>query len=215
MMGEQRSAKRLTKRLLSDLDLDRFRLEVDGRKWRAVAQQRSDLLLRLSGYGNADGTSICVSVPTLVRKTKWSEKTIDRRLRELEQLGLLCNVGRFVPLQPRLRRIDLERARAMLAAEAPAPSPSPEPTPVAMQLAAELLQSIIANNRQFKRPDLRRWASELDAMLREDSRDPRLVVLHRRQQSPARLRRPRKHQRSQRQRRASLSRCRTCDRMCR
>src|ERR1700730_6526719 len=38
--------------------LERYRLPDDGRKWRQRARTRSALLLRLSSYGNGDGTFV-------------------------------------------------------------------------------------------------------------------------------------------------------------
>jgi hypothetical protein len=43
-------------RVVRDLPLERFRLPLDGRKWRVLARKRRSLLLDISEYANADGT---------------------------------------------------------------------------------------------------------------------------------------------------------------
>jgi hypothetical protein len=43
-------------RAVRDLPLERFRLPLDGRKWRVLARKRRSLLLDISEYANADGT---------------------------------------------------------------------------------------------------------------------------------------------------------------
>jgi hypothetical protein len=54
--AQDKSDKSKCSRQVRDLPLERFRLPLDGRKWRVLARQRRALLLDISQYANRDGT---------------------------------------------------------------------------------------------------------------------------------------------------------------
>jgi len=75
------------------IQLERYRLPSDGRKWRQAARGRCELLVRLSTYANGDGTFVrdgknySPSWKTLTKHV--AEKSLDRRMDALRDLGLL------------------------------------------------------------------------------------------------------------------------------
>lgn len=75
------------------IQLEQYRLPSDGRKWRQAARGRCDLLVRLSTYANGDGTFVrdgknySPSWKTLTKHV--AEKSLDRRMDALRDLGLL------------------------------------------------------------------------------------------------------------------------------
>jgi hypothetical protein len=54
--AQGKSEKGKCSRIVRDLPLERFRLPLDGRKWRVLARKRRSLLLDMSEYANGDGT---------------------------------------------------------------------------------------------------------------------------------------------------------------
>jgi hypothetical protein len=59
----------------------------DGRKSRALAEQRRTLAQQLATYADADGTRIAPSMSRLSKELGWPERTINRRLSELAKIG--------------------------------------------------------------------------------------------------------------------------------
>jgi len=76
------------------IDSVRFLLPDDGRKAKHKAAQRRALWLELASFGNCFGRDVFPSNKTLAKKLLWSEPTVERRMRELKDMGFVVNEGR-------------------------------------------------------------------------------------------------------------------------
>jgi hypothetical protein len=73
-----------------DFSLDYYRLPTDGRKWRAQASNRRQLLEWLATFANGDGSSIEVGIERMEDKFSLSRATIFNLLDDLRELRALA-----------------------------------------------------------------------------------------------------------------------------
>lgn len=67
-----------------------YLLPGDGRKGRALAEQRRALALQLASYADGDGTRIRLGIQRLCTELGWTKRTLYRRMEDLRNLGLLA-----------------------------------------------------------------------------------------------------------------------------
>lgn len=70
-------------------------LPKDGRKARALAERRRMLAIQLATYADPDGTNIFPGANRLADDLGWSRRTLFERLKDLRELGLLCDKERL------------------------------------------------------------------------------------------------------------------------
>jgi hypothetical protein len=67
-----------------------YLLPDDGRKARAVAEQRRMLAIQLATYADGDGTRISAGIKRLMTELGWAKRTVYRRLEDLRRLELVA-----------------------------------------------------------------------------------------------------------------------------
>jgi hypothetical protein len=88
-----------------------YALANDGRKAEHVAERRRALANHLATYANGDGTSIHVSIDRLLRELGWKERTLYRRLDDLESLGVLSRHGLTKKHGTVIRHLDFSKLK--------------------------------------------------------------------------------------------------------
>ena len=73
-----------------DFSLGHYRLNNEGRKWRALAEKRRQLAEWLATFANKDGSSIFVGIERMEDKFECSRATIFRLLDDLRELHALA-----------------------------------------------------------------------------------------------------------------------------
>jgi hypothetical protein len=76
------------------IPLERFKMRGDGRQWKHSAHARQTLFQQLASFGDADGTSICPAISTLIKRTGWSHGKVCYILDDLQKLGFMEKTGR-------------------------------------------------------------------------------------------------------------------------
>jgi hypothetical protein len=94
-------------------------LPIDGRKARHCAEQRRSLAMQLATYADGDGTRVNAGVERYMREMGWPKRTLDRRLAELAELGVLKTVGRTKERGTARRVIDFSVLRVPGATKVP------------------------------------------------------------------------------------------------
>ncbi len=75
---------------IRDFPWQAYVLSDDGRKARAVAEQRRALAMQLATHADGDGTRISVGINRLMLNLGWSKRTLYRRLEDLRRLELVA-----------------------------------------------------------------------------------------------------------------------------
>jgi hypothetical protein len=75
---------------IRDFPWQAYVLADDGRKARAVAEQRRALAMQLATHADGDGTRISVGINRLMSNLGWSKRTLYRRLEDLRRLELVA-----------------------------------------------------------------------------------------------------------------------------
>jgi len=76
------------------LPLEVFRLSEDGRQAKHLWRKRRAVAMELAGYANPDGSSITISVETVMNHLGMSHATVHRHLDDLTALGMLASQKR-------------------------------------------------------------------------------------------------------------------------
>lgn len=85
-----------------------YQLSDDGRKTRALAEQRRMLATQLATHADGDGTSILVGITRLMTNLGWPKRTLYRRMEDLRRLGLLSETdGRLTERGTAVRSINV------------------------------------------------------------------------------------------------------------
>jgi hypothetical protein len=98
-----------------------FALPDDGRQRRHLCQQRKALAQVLASAANADGSSIRISLATMMHDTGFSHAKVCRLLIDLKALGVLSNEGYFRVAHRRFVSIRALHLRAPLVSSSRAP----------------------------------------------------------------------------------------------
>lgn len=111
-MTQKKSKTKNTQRCTQDIRSippARYALPEDGRKAAALCKERWMLMMLLSTWANPDGSGIMKGVPTLAKTLRWSQRTIQRRLKDLRTLGVLVDGEIDGTYHTRTRSIDIGR----------------------------------------------------------------------------------------------------------
>jgi hypothetical protein len=92
---------------LREIPLDRYKLDKDGRKWKAIARERMALAEWLATHGDADGSRIFPSVNSMIRHFGWSHGKTCYLLDDLKSLALLESEGYSRVRGTRRRRMNI------------------------------------------------------------------------------------------------------------
>src|ERR1700737_1192339 len=88
-MGSSKQSSVKCVRDLREFPPASYRLPDDGRKWKALCDERRKIANHLATYANGDGTSITAGINRWVKETGIKRRTLFRRLDDLRRLGHL------------------------------------------------------------------------------------------------------------------------------
>jgi hypothetical protein len=84
-----------------------YLLPTDGKKWKPLCNERKALADWLATYGDGDGTRIFPSIDTMQRAfDTMSRRTLFRRLKDLQSVGILKSEGLHGERGSRIRRLN-------------------------------------------------------------------------------------------------------------
>jgi hypothetical protein len=122
-MKSRRSKSVKLSRELAKIPVGKYRLEEDGRKWKAICHDRMGLAGFLGVHGDGDGTRIFLSIKTMMQHFKWSHGKLCYLLEDLRELLLLEDTPNYSHHGTRIRQMNL--AAFLDRPEPPLPDPKP------------------------------------------------------------------------------------------